>query len=524
MPGNGKVFISHTPEDASRCMPLFAALDAWEVDYWSGVATLDPTQQLTPAVQREIVGRDIFIRVCTPAAQRSIPMNLQVSAFRALQAADRRGSRGNRHALINLILDPGYVREPFDNATIFIDATNRPRADWLAELGRALGVTLIRGRLSRRALLGLGAAAATTVAALAATGAFLVDSQARSQHLAVRPGATAWQKDAGLKAPPVPALTDDTVYTFSDTGLYAFHLADGHQLWHADLKPTRTYGPPQVNGNTLYLGFDDGVYALNAAGGAKRWSMQLESGDIAAGPVYQDGTLYLLSTNGGLAAWSASDGKQRWTQPTANVPDSLYNYVSGPAADAGSVYMGSVDHYVYAFTPSDGSTHWKYLTRGPIRSTPAAVNGVVYVGSLDGYVYALKATDGTLVWRFQTGGPVYSSPAVVGDVVFIGSRDQYLYALDASNGSLFWRSPAGDIDSLGFLKASNVDGAPAVDSGVVAVTAEQTIYAFNVRDGTRRWRLTPGTSDSQEVTDVAVANGLVCFGVRSSHSVFVLGA
>ncbi len=33
MPGNGKVFVSHEYKDNSLCIPLIAALDAWEIDY-----------------------------------------------------------------------------------------------------------------------------------------------------------------------------------------------------------------------------------------------------------------------------------------------------------------------------------------------------------------------------------------------------------------------------------------------------------------------------------------------------------
>ena len=88
MPGNGKVFVSYTPEDASLCLPLIAALDAWEVDYRAEPAALDATQQLPPLVQREISDRDVFVRICTPAAQRSIPLNLQVGVYRGLQAND----------------------------------------------------------------------------------------------------------------------------------------------------------------------------------------------------------------------------------------------------------------------------------------------------------------------------------------------------------------------------------------------------------------------------------------------------
>ena len=284
MPGNGKVFVSYAPEDAQVCLPLFAALDAWEVDYHAAPAALDPAQQIPPAVQRDIAERDVYIRVCSPAAQHSVAMNLQVSVFRAMQAGERQRSRRANRALINLILVPGYVREPFDNATIFIDATNRPRQDWLNELGRALGVTLLRSRLSRRAVLGLGVAGVATVASLSAgsiISARLPDAHAAPQSHA---GPRRLEKEGQRKALPSPTVVGDAVYAISETGVYTpiasptgASCGAAHPR-EADLRRSGGIG------NVLYVSLDSTIYALNTASGSKRWSVALESGeDLAAG-------------------------------------------------------------------------------------------------------------------------------------------------------------------------------------------------------------------------------------------------
>lgn len=139
MRGNGRVFISHAHDDNTRCAPLLAALDAWNVDYWFDTQQLSPGDDLSQGIQRAIAERDIFIRICTPAAQRSYWVKLEAGAFRGLQArAHRMGD--NTRVLINLILDAGYEPEPFDYAHIFVDATNKPQRAWLDELRRALGI------------------------------------------------------------------------------------------------------------------------------------------------------------------------------------------------------------------------------------------------------------------------------------------------------------------------------------------------------------------------------------------------
>ena len=140
MRGNGKVFISHAHDDNARCAPLLSALDAWGVDYWFDTRRLGAGDDLSAAIQRAIVERDIFIRICTPAAQQSYWVRLETGAFRGLQARRHREGRDGSLTLINIILDARDEPEPFDYAHLFIDATNRPEAEWLAELRRALAL------------------------------------------------------------------------------------------------------------------------------------------------------------------------------------------------------------------------------------------------------------------------------------------------------------------------------------------------------------------------------------------------
>ncbi len=114
-----------------------AGFDAWGVDYWFDTQQLAAGSDLSAEIQRAIAARDVFLRICTPAAQRSYWVNLETGAFRGLQARDHREGRDGRCTLINLILDAGYRPEPFDYAHIFVDATSVPRRAWLEELRRA---------------------------------------------------------------------------------------------------------------------------------------------------------------------------------------------------------------------------------------------------------------------------------------------------------------------------------------------------------------------------------------------------
>src|SRR5262249_11348230 len=126
MAGVGKVFISHAHEDNALCIPLMGALSAWEIDYFFDPTPPEPNYTMSSLAQRALIECPVFLRVCTPHVKRSARMSQETAAFRTLQSQESRGGQGRR-ALINIILDPGYEREPFDNATILIDATNKPR-------------------------------------------------------------------------------------------------------------------------------------------------------------------------------------------------------------------------------------------------------------------------------------------------------------------------------------------------------------------------------------------------------------
>ena len=73
------------------------------------------------------------------------------------------------------------------------------------------------------------------------------------------------------------------------------------------------------------------------------------------------------------------------------------------------------------------------------------------LANADGYVYAL-GLDGKLRWRGETEGATLSSekegfdrktiqgsPAIADGKVYVGSRDAYLYAFDLRDGKRLWR-------------------------------------------------------------------------------------
>ena len=75
-----KVFISHAQEDNARCRPLLDLFDRWGVAYWFSVESIQPGSELSDEIQQALRECDVFLRVCTTAAQRSYWMRLESGA------------------------------------------------------------------------------------------------------------------------------------------------------------------------------------------------------------------------------------------------------------------------------------------------------------------------------------------------------------------------------------------------------------------------------------------------------------
>lgn len=144
MSGMDMIFISHTHEDNDRCQPLLAALDAWSVRYWFDRESVTVGADLDNHIQQALRESNVLLRVCTAATNKSYWMHLETAAFRGLQAEEHNAGQPSKRLLISLILDKGYVREPFDYAYIFIDATEKEPRSWLPELAHALGISVSR--------------------------------------------------------------------------------------------------------------------------------------------------------------------------------------------------------------------------------------------------------------------------------------------------------------------------------------------------------------------------------------------
>ncbi|HEU5347442.1 MAG TPA: PQQ-binding-like beta-propeller repeat protein [Ktedonobacterales bacterium] len=553
-----KVFICAAAEDTGYTNEIITVLNAWEVRYSELGAVPGPVTGIPPAIQSAISECEVFLRICTANTKQSSAVNFTTGYFQQLLQQDRAKKRQQRR-LVNLILDPAYPLDDEDKKTLYIMAPGKTRARWLDELAVPVGVATLAQRISRRAVLGMGAGAVLTLASAGVSGTLLVqERQQRQQDLAL----------------PVRAkISGNPRYSFrlsdSKTPAFARVFQDGATI----------YAQPDFASNLDNSQTDSSVYVLSA-GDRKQRRISIAAQPAVPGhdPIQSvliaaaSGTLFLYSNPGGvfaplqidvLSAVSARDGKELWKVTTAlagtpavsdgvaycvlqdvtksthetifydvslnalsmrdgsrlwRITDYKFDPILTPAVANGRLYIGSYDHNVYCFDPKTGKKLWSYLTRGPVLGTPTIANGTVYIGSRDGNLYALDAETGAFRWRFASSVGFLAAPLVLDGVVYAPSQDVYVYALDARSGAMFWRSYVGADPNNDDLPIRSVDRNPvAVYRNVLFAAVYGGLYAFDIRTGAQRWRYIPVEEETGTMSQPVISDGFALVGAADNQ-------
>ncbi|HEU5437837.1 MAG TPA: toll/interleukin-1 receptor domain-containing protein [Ktedonobacterales bacterium] len=178
----------------------------------------------------------------------------------------------------------------------------------------------------------------------------------------------------------------------------------------------------------------------------------------------------------------------------------------------GVLYLTSGDG-LYALKPDDATILW---INGKVSGGPALVRGkILYADSGLGDIYALNTSDGSAIWTAQTGNIFLDSAYALGsDAIFAYSADDTIDAYNISDGSRRWRSKQA-------VKSDLLQHGPtAAGSTVYAGSSDGNLYAFKTSDGSVVWQhLTGGPI----VDAPTVANGVVYFGSKDKY-VYALNA
>jgi len=108
---------------------------------------------------------------------------------------------------------------------------------------------------------------------------------------------------------------------------------------------------------------------------------------------------------------------------------------------------------------------------------PLLVQGSVYAASQDGTVLRLDERGGREIWRVKLDATLSAGVGSNGKLTAVGSAEGEVITLD-ENGRVLWRARV----------SSEVLAPPAVTNDLVIVrSADSRLFAFDVRDGKRRW-------------------------------------
>lgn len=430
--GNGKVFVSHSHEDNAACAPILAALDAWLVDYWFDTAQLSAGLELFDNIQRGLQERDIFVRICSPAANASPWMAQEQKLARTLNSPN-----GGHRRMINLIVAPGYIASPEEANDIVVQATHHPQVVWLRHLRQAMDVPSRERRVSRRAVFGVGITSLAALGAMGYAGKLLLNRPSAPKYLpvghqptpTVLPGASRirWTytiPDISLGDTTALLPVGNSLIYASVGAVTALNAADGTLRWTQRYGSLNTDVPLTVDGDTIYTTYLD----------------------VTSAPA--DPTLYLNNTY--LLALKTSDGSERWHQLVySDSNDALSsNYDSSAVTVAGNVACVRYNQTVYAFDTATGKALWNQSAGKP----PAGVNEIlpaptidgssVYVVLGDGKLHAFSLSSGTPLWPVPFGAdlPIHTQPVVANGLVYVGADGGWCYALDAATGKVHWTS------------------------------------------------------------------------------------
>ena len=170
--------------------------------------------------------------------------------------------------------------------------------------------------------------------------------------------------------------------------LYAFHTANGAEIWHKQLLTSDDLPGTglTIDGGGIYVGTTSGaLYKVDTTNGQVLWTYHPGSG-LASDVVVADGVVYLRDNNGTLHAISAANKKQLWTK-TATASG-----LFGPAVAGGRLYYTTA-LALQALDAKSGDPVWAFTAPGnsEVLSTPAVANGLVFIGCYDDGLYAIQA-------------------------------------------------------------------------------------------------------------------------------------
>jgi outer membrane protein assembly factor BamB len=261
------------------------------------------------------------------------------------------------------------------------------------------------------------------------------------------------------------------------------------------------YTPPQAAGSRITLtsmqAAGPNLFALDGKTGKILWRYDTD-GQIVIPPTLGGGQVFVASDIGSthfLRAIDARTGAPIWQYMRKNPPECMCSQAS--ILSGNLLFAQSDGHSLYAFAPNGAAPSrrlWQFPGDGAELTSPVVADGTVVFGSGDHNVYALDAKTGAVKWTATTGYIFTAAPLVQNNVVVIGDQGGNISGFDLATGKSLWSASAGAIDVAAAAKADTA----------YLVSADHSVYAFNVKSGQQLWQT--AMDDFSEFSPIVGAN------------------
>ncbi len=311
----------------------------------------------------------------------------------------------------------------------------------------------------------------------------------------------------------------------------------GDVVWTTFI-PEPLNSEPVAQHSNIYVGSANGIFSLAQHDGQPRQGWEGgTAGRITGAAAVVETFLFFGSTDHTVNAWNALTGDSWWSYPAEDTVE------VAPAIADGLLYVSSGKGWLYALDAHNGSLIWETRLDSDASAEVAIHDGKLFVGDDKGIFYILSARTGQEWFRYRTlktisGPPVISSD---GERAYFPSSGQ-LYAVSALEREVpglyqfkkiwaqlwLWQVPGvprppGQQGGLWRFSPENplqgIYSSPALSedekgSTLYAGAYDNSMYALNALDGTRRWTF---DADDAILASPIVVKDRLMFGDRSGN-------
>ena len=238
----------------------------------------------------------------------------------------------------------------------------------------------------------------------------------------------AWTFSTSEEPASSPVVYGGLVYWRTEGTLHAIRGEHGDGCWSAPTSAS-TRGPPVANDGLVVTTARSGaVSVVTAEYGQTIRSFRPPHRPSSA--TLADGDLYVTSLEGGIGAYDATAGTERWRfAPNCAM-------FAPPVVDSDAVYVSTVDDGgVCALDRETGEPRWSHRVGASVWTRPLVSADTVFVGGDTGTLVAIRTADGVELWTTVLPERITAEPVLVGDTLYVGCTDG-MYALHPETGTI----------------------------------------------------------------------------------------